>query len=317
METRRSFNTSLLLGVSLVLVGLIFLAATSGLAGLNWSNIWPALVILLGVEPITRAILDPEVNELRRGRLVAEGSFLLMLGGYFFTITLGAFSWSQQATQWPVYLMIIGIAAIIGYLASSFQRTGYLITGLIVTVLGAGLLASTLSGLLYAPRWGWFEELVRQFGPEWETTWWPVFPIVTGLCLLVGSAMASSRGVRVGLALPGTILLLTGGFHLATTLDYITWSDQGKLWPLYLLIVGAACLVAYFASDSLSLEGNPYRWLLIAAMALGGLGAVFLFMTLMGNETAWQLWPLVLIVVGALLLIPWMRGPGQKSLGGK
>jgi hypothetical protein len=294
-----------------VLLGLIFLAATSGVGGINWDNVWPAFVMLLGVEPLTRAFLDRDVTEMRRGRLVAEGSFCLMLGGYFFTITLGAFSWSQQQTQWPVYLMIVGIAAIIGYLASSFQRTGYLITGLILTLLGGGLLASTLSGLLYAPRWGWFEDLVRQFGPEWENTWWPVFPIVTGLCLLVGSALASSRGVRVGLALPGTIVLLTGGFHLATTLDYISWSDQGTLWPLYLLIVGAACLVAYLASDSL------YRWLLIAAVALGGLGAVFLFMTLMGNNTVWQLWPLILIVVGAILLIPWMRGPGHKTLGGK
>jgi hypothetical protein len=289
--------------------GLIFLAVTTGVAGLNWSNVWPAFLLMFGIEPVLQAILDREVSPRRRGWLAAYGSFFLMLGVYFFTITLGAFSWSQQETQWPLYLIILGVAALIGYFASGLRQNGYLAGGLSATLLGGGLLAATLSGLLINLRWQWFEDMVRWFGPDWETTWWPVFPIITGLVLLIFSAIADSPGLRSGLALPGTIALLTGGFFLATTLGAISWEDQGRLWPLYPFIVGVANVVAYFASDA------RQRIYLILGGAFGAVGAVFLSLNFISGDLAGQLWPLILIVVGALLFVPWTRGHGPRSLG--
>jgi hypothetical protein len=206
---------------------------------------------------------------------------------------------------------MIGIAALAGYFASGFRRTGYFVTGLSLTLLGAGLLAGTLSGVLYGPNWEWFDTVVRWFGPEWEVTWWPVFPLLTGLSLLIASAFASTPGVRSGLALAGAIAFLASAFFFATTLGLFTWEDQGRLWPIYLLIVGVANVVAYFASDA------SYQIYLILGLAFSAVGLVFLPLTLLETSLIGQIWPLLLIVAGVLFLMPWTRGPGQRAMGSR
>jgi hypothetical protein len=72
METQKLTRGSLSLGAILVMFGLIFLAVTTGVAGLNWSNVWPAFLLMFGIEPVLQAILDREVSPRRRGWTVAS-----------------------------------------------------------------------------------------------------------------------------------------------------------------------------------------------------------------------------------------------------
>ena len=54
---------------------------------------------------------------------------------------------------------------------------------------------------------------------------------------------------RAGLVIGGTIPLLVGAFFFATTIGILSWEDQGRLWPVYLLIVG----VAFFRAELVKL----------------------------------------------------------------
>ena len=72
-----------------------------------------------------------------------------------------------------------------------------------------------------------------------------MFPIAVGLVFLVASSLTYNPVMRSSLAFVGTIPLLVGIFFQAITLEFISWEDQGRLWPIYPLIVGVASLAAY------------------------------------------------------------------------
>lgn len=297
METRRSNNGYLVAGLLLILLGGVFLVATFGVAGLNWDTIWPVFIMLVGLGPLVTAFTEHQDDPRRRALPVMISSFLLMLGVFFFATTLEYFSWSDQGKLWPVYIIIIGIAALAGYLASGLNRFEYLATGIVLSLVGGGFLAATLFGALDNIHWAWFDNISTWFEGSWAATWWPIFPIAVGLILLAASAMTHNLSVRGSLAFLGTIPLLVGVFFLATTLEYISADDQGRLWPVYPLIVGVASLAAYFASKG---EQRSY---LFSAGLFGAVGVVFLPVNLISEDMAGQVWPLFLIIGGGLLLL--------------
>jgi len=314
MDTRnlnKSNSTGQQAGVLLILLGGIFMVATLGAGGLGWGTIWPAFIMAVGAAFIAQAFLG-DGEPAKRAWPMTVGSFLLLLGGFFFTITLEVFSWGDHVPLWPLYLIMFGIALLVGYFASGFQKSGYLFTGLVFSLLGGILLPVTVSRLLYDFDWGrfsvigtWFEEW---FGTDWASTWWPLFLIGGGLLLLLIAALVNNPRVRGGFVFFGIVPLLLGAFFLATTLDIIPQDYQGKLWPIYLLIVSAGCLIAHFASD------GEERLNLISGLVLGAVGLVFLPLSLVSDATIKLFWPLLLIAGGLLLLVPWMRGEGGKQI---
>jgi hypothetical protein len=264
--------------------------------------------MILGIEGITRAFLTPDNREGKRGWPVMIGSALLLFGGFFFTFTLDLFTWSEQGRLWPFYLLIIALSAFIGYIASGLRGNGLLIAGLVFGIAGAGLLVASLSGFLYDFDWVWRYDIDEWFVGGWAGVWWPVFPMAVGAVLVLIAISVPNPRIKSGLVFVGTLPLLMGTLFLLTTLDVISWGDQGVLWPVYPLIVGVAALAVYFVSN------GTLRGFLYTASICGGVGLVFLLTNLINDSLAGSIWPVLLIIVGLFLLVPALRGRSQGSL---
>ena len=139
-----------------------------------------------------------------------------------------------------------------------------------------------------------------------DLTWsniWPIFPMLVGAGILAMAFTADSGEARAGLVIGGTIPLLVGAFFFAITMGLFSWSDMGTLWPVFPIIVGLAFVAGYFAG------GREEPGLLWAAAIIGGIGLVFLFITgtAVGYGVLAQLWPIALIILGLLMLVPRIR----------
>ena len=125
---------------------------------------------------------------------------------------------------------------------------------------------------------------------------WPLFPILAGLGLFAGYVTSGAKDG--GLAFLGTAAILSGLFLFGFTLGVWTWQEMATLWPVFLLIVGIAFLVAFLAerrSRDLGVLG-----LGCAAVAAGVLG-LGVTRGLLGSDIV-KLWPLLLVLVGLFSL---------------
>ena len=105
--------------------------------------------------------------------------------------------------------------------------------------------------------------------------------------------------------------MLTSAFFLAITLGALAWGDLGRLWPVFVLIGGVAFLAQWLARPS-------ERGLLLPALlglTVGGVALVFTLGLLNPavTEQAARLWPLGLIVLGAGLLVSYLRYPNGRT----
>ncbi|HYP41097.1 MAG TPA: hypothetical protein VEX13_12130 [Chloroflexia bacterium] len=175
MNVRPYNNGNMIAGVALILLGLIFFAATQGAFNLNWGTIWPAFPMLAGALGLFQAFTtgDPK----RRSGLVFAGTIPFLVGVFFFTITLGLFSWGDMATLWPMFPLIVGVAFFAGYLASGQEEKNFLVPAIALTGLGVVLLA------------------VLQIGGSYSAIakLWPIFLIIAGVLMLV-PGLRKSRG---------------------------------------------------------------------------------------------------------------------------
>ena len=162
MRTRDYKNGSIMGGISLIALGLVFFVATQANFDLNWGRLWPVFVVLGGVAPLTRAfsVADPRT----RGGYVVGGTMCSLLGVYFFLAMSGILSWAL----WPVYPLIIGVALLSGYLASGLQDSRYLLPGVILSVIGVAFL-----GVLTLGDYTIIGKI------------WPVFLIIGGVVMLI------------------------------------------------------------------------------------------------------------------------------------
>lgn len=162
------------------------------------------------------------------------------------------------------------------------DNNGNLVAGGLLIILGLLFLAVTLG--VFQLNW---------------TNFWPIIPMAVGLYLLLLALTTHDLNRRGGLVIGGTIPFLIGLFFFATTLGVIEWDLQGRLWPTYPLIVGLAFFAAYLTSGF-------RRGYLIPAAILSLVGLGFLPFTFMdpNNDYVSKFWPVVLILVGLVLLIP-------------
>lgn len=167
MDTRGYQNSSVVGGLTLIVLGLIFFAVTQGAFDLNWGNVWPAFIMLAGVAALARAFTVTDVRV--RSGMVLGGTIPLLLGAFFFATTLGLISWGDQGTLWPVYPLIVGVAFFAAYFASNREMVVYLIPGGILT-----LVALVFLGIMLADT---------SFGMIGKL--WPIFLIIGGVLLLV------------------------------------------------------------------------------------------------------------------------------------
>ena len=99
-------------GVFLILLGVLLFLATQGT--LSWDKWWQFLVIGIGVILLADSLLYRRGNagEFRSGRLIA-GIILIGVGIAFL---LGSVAW------WPLIIIVVGVAVIIGGLLKRGQN---------------------------------------------------------------------------------------------------------------------------------------------------------------------------------------------------
>jgi hypothetical protein len=137
------------------------------------------------------------------------------------------------------------------------------------------------------------------------TEMWPGIVVLVGLTFWIGFIFGHDHDA--GLAFVGTILVLIGAFFFLFTLHLalpgygvVGWGDQGRLWPVYPLIVGVAFVVLWIAGRA---RDNgvliPAGILLIVGLA----GLNFTLGEVPGLTDIIRLWPVLLIVFGAAILL--------------
>lgn len=166
METRNNNLGSLIPGIVLIVLGLVFFAATQGAFNLNWGTIWPAFIMIGGAAVLLQAFLTPDPR--RRAGLVLGGTIPLLIGAFFFATTTGLLDWSAQGTLWPIYPLIVGVAFFAAYLTSGLTQTGYVVPGAILTLVGLVFLGVALVGSY---------DIMGKI--------WPIFLILAGVLVLV------------------------------------------------------------------------------------------------------------------------------------
>jgi hypothetical protein len=177
METRQYNAGSMIGGALLIVLGLIFLAFTQNLFGLEWSDVgsfWPFFPMLGGLFLIVPALAVR--NSSARGSMVFAGSVPFLVGLFFLSITRGFFTWGDHETLWPVHPLIVGVSFLLGYAASGFKHVYFLAPGLIITTVALVFFAITLTAS--------YDVL---------GTFWPLFLILAGLALLIPTARRAER----------------------------------------------------------------------------------------------------------------------------
>ncbi len=173
------------------------------------------------------------------------------------------------------------------------NRRGAFLPGLLLILLGAWLLASTLGVKL----------------PDLSQLW-PAVLLVFGLAALVQYFAEGRRSE--GLVFTGVAAALLGGFFLAITLGPLEWADLGRYWPVFILIGGAAFLAQWLARP-----GETGLLVPVGLAAVAGLGALALTRGLLDPALSAQLlrwWPVLLILLGLGLLIRYAsRGRAKKE----
>lgn len=166
METRSYNYGSMVGGLVLIALGVVFFAATQGVFDLNWGTIWPAFPMIAGAAILLQALATSDPR--KRAGAVLGGTIPLLVGAFFFTTTMGLLDWSAQGKLWPIYPLIIGVAFFAGYFASGMTEPRYLVPGTILAGVGVIFLAITLLGSY---------ELMGKI--------WPIFLIIGGVLMLV------------------------------------------------------------------------------------------------------------------------------------
>jgi hypothetical protein len=102
---------------------------------------------------------------------------------------------------------------------------------------------------------------------------------------------------------PGTFGLLLGSFFFLFSFGVFEWEQMSELWPVFPLIAGLAFLATWIAG------GLRDTGLLVPAVIAITLGTVGLGFELgaIDARTIGTLWPLALVVLGALMIVRALR----------
>ncbi len=143
------------------------------------------------------------------------------------------------------------------------------------------------------------------------TQLWPGIVILVGLMFWAGYFFG--RQHDAGLAFVGTIVTLVGAFFLLFTLHLnlpgyglVEWSDMGRLWPAFPVIVGVAFVVLWLAGR-LRDSGVLFPAAILLIVGFGGFA--FTLGDISNWRTLFNLWPVLLILLGLGALVQSLRRP--------
>jgi O-antigen/teichoic acid export membrane protein len=154
----------------LILVGAYFLLAQFDPTMPDLSRVWPAFLLAGGAV----ALASYFSGQQRDSSIVFAGTLLVLMGLFFFLVTMGSEDpdYSVLLTLWPVFIIMVGISFLAYWLSQGRRDWEALFLALVGLVFGGGCLAANL-GLLSA-------RATHELG-----NLWPVLLILVGLILLV------------------------------------------------------------------------------------------------------------------------------------
>ncbi len=166
-------SSSIWPGVVLIVLGVIFLVDRLNLFYLDWSVIWPSLVILLGIYFFARAAHDS--GSVFAGTLFFFSglAFLARNEGWFYTYVHFGFG--------GILLAILGLAFLALFVVRP-EDWGVLIPGVFFVFLG-GLIWADQTGLI---SWYTRHQILRL---------WPVLLILIGIGIII-SALTSNKNEK-------------------------------------------------------------------------------------------------------------------------
>jgi hypothetical protein len=168
MAKQRKSGGNWVLGGILILVGIWFLLDGIGLEIPRMDAIWPIFPILGGLAFIIGYLTG--AGDMDEGAMI-PGIGGLLVGIFFFFITLGPLTWGDLSIWWPIFPLIGGIAFLATWLAGRMRDWGLLIPafgGLGVGVVGLLVTTDAIEGAIVAD-------------------WWPVSLILVGIILLAAN----------------------------------------------------------------------------------------------------------------------------------
>ena len=133
------------------------------------------------------------------------------------------------------------------------------------------------------------------FNASWKLILWGMFALCGAVMFMRG--FSKSEGGKVFF---GTLVFLFGLYNLLRSFDFIEIHHH-TFFSIVFIIVGFAFLMMGIAERS--------WWSLIPSMLIGGMGVVFL-LDEYGYIDSWDVWenahtfwPIVLIVIGAIIIL--------------
>lgn len=130
------------IGMSLALVGIWWIAAASGLPLVPLGRLWP-----VGLSTVGLALLVQRGLRDRQGMgLLLLGSTLLLTGLFLclFAFRIGNLTWQDMADYWPAFPLIVGFAFALVYLAGDMREQALLVPVYLLGGIGLVALPITL-----------------------------------------------------------------------------------------------------------------------------------------------------------------------------
>ncbi len=212
---------SLIIGVTLVLVGVISLLGNTLLKLEAW-KLWPVVVVLAGL-----GLTAPALFAVRNPGLAAfyfPGLPVLTAGGILLYASLSG-NWGIWAAAWTLIVLAVGFSFA---LAAIFMRVAALsIPAVIILVNGVMLGFTAFTG-----QWA-----------AWLLLW-PVEPLAVGIGLLILAYFTQSSGTR----LAGVILCAIAGglFFVLSFVSIFNETALRFLMPGLLVLTGLILVAATF-----------------------------------------------------------------------
>lgn len=156
---------SLIWGLILIIIGLIFLGNNLGWFYLSWNNLWPLLMVGGGI-----LFWFGWLTNRKESGLIMPGTILIGYGLLFLYCTL--YGWDYMENLWQVFLLMPGLGFLLMYLLPPQHERGLLIPGFILT--GMALIF-------------WFDRTFMQY-------FWPLLLIGVGVYLLLKNRYQKKEG---------------------------------------------------------------------------------------------------------------------------
>ncbi|MDP2857903.1 MAG: hypothetical protein Q8P50_07995 [Bacillota bacterium] len=139
--------------------------------------------------------------------------------------------------------------------------------------------------------------------------WWPSFILLPGIAMLGAGIAGRLSGGRSGvgpMAIPGCIVSTVGLILLYANVTN-HWEAWAYAWALIPASVGLGIMLAAGLKSGEPGSARAGRWLFVSFMAVFAVFGLF-FEGLIFHGTIGRFWPVLLILVGALMLF--MQGRG-------